>query len=287
MATLIENVQAVANEAGYTVASTVIGSTDTTTKQILAIANRVNKEMANQYAWPQLDGSGSITLVASQASYALPGDFSSYHYETFWNQSTRYRVLGPMSPQEYADIRGFGLTPTTYQNFQLRGISNSQLLINPTPGATTAGEIIIFEYVADRSVRPRTWVTTTVFAAGSYCFNNGNYYKTVLGGTSGATAPTHTSGTVTDGAVLWAYYSGAYNTFLADTDLSVLNSETLQLGMLERFAEIHGLTTILPRYDLQVNQDYSRQSPGKRLYAGGSNDQRISAFNGAVTFSGI
>lgn len=287
MATLIQNVQNVANEAGYTVASTIVGSADTTTKQLLAIANRVNGEMANQYAWPQLFASGSITLVDSQAQYALPAAFSSYHYETFWNQSTRWRVVGPMSPQEYAEIRGFGLVPTTYQQFQLRGISSDQLLISPTPTAGTAGQVIIFEYVADRSVRPKTWTTSTVFAAGSYCFYNGNYYSTILGGTTGATAPTHTSGSVNDGGVVWDYYSGAYNSFLADTDITVLSGRTLELGMLERFAEIHGLTTILPRYQVQLSEDFSRQLPGKQLWAGGDLGPRIAAWGGSVSFRGF
>ena len=52
------------------------------------------------------------------------------------------------------------------------------------------------------------WYTGTVYAAGatviSYDGSNvGRVYKTTLGGTTGATAPTHTSGTVSDGGVSW------------------------------------------------------------------------------------
>lgn len=49
------------------------------------------------------------------------------------------------------------------------------------------------------------WVTGTVYAAGAAVSNAGNVYKTIAGGTAGATPPTHITGSVTDGAVLWVW----------------------------------------------------------------------------------
>ena len=279
IATVIQNV---ANEAGYTVESNVLASTEVTTKQLLAIANRINRDIFEAYPWPKCYASGSITLVNGQATYALPAAFSYYHYETFWNQSTRWRVLGPMTEQEYAEIQGFGLNTAVYQRFQIRGITNSELLISPTPGAS--GDIIIFEYIADRSVRPVTWTTSTAFAANSYCFYNGNYYQTTAGGTTGATAPTHTSGSVSDGGVTWTYYNGAYNEFLANTDRSIFQEKLLEQGVLERFAEIHGLDSIRPRFDVQLNEEFSRDQNGKVLYAGGHMRDPMFARNGVAVF---
>ena len=275
-------IQNVADEAGYTVSSNIIGATDTTTKQLLAIAQRVNREMFKQYPWTKCYASGSLTLVAGQAQYALPAAFSYYQYDTFWNQSNRWRVLGPMTAQDYADIRGFGLNPTIYQQFQIRGISNDQLLIYPTP--TASGDIIILEYIADRSVKPKTWTATTAFAANSYCFYNGNYYQTSAGGTTGSTPPTHTSGSVSDGGVTWTYYSGVYNKFLADTDSSVFNEDVLEQGILERFAEIHGLDSVRPKYQVQLHEEWSRDMPAKIQYAGTMRRNQIYARNGVATF---
>jgi hypothetical protein len=279
IATVIENV---ANEAGYTVESNVLASTEVTTKQLLAIANRINRDIFEAYPWPKCYASGSVTLVSGQANYQLPAAFSYYHYETFWNQSTRWRVLGPMTEQEYAEIQGFGLNTAVYQRFQIRGITNSELLISPTPGAS--GDIIIFEYIADRSVRPVTWTTGTAFSANAYCFYNGNYYQTTAGGTTGATAPTHTSGSVSDGGVTWTYYNGAYNQFLANTDQSIFQEKLLEQGILERFAEIHGLDSIRPRFDIQLNEEFSRDQNGKVLYAGGHMRDPMFARNGVAVF---
>jgi hypothetical protein len=281
IATVIQNV---ANEAGYTVETNVVSSTEVTTKQLLAIANRINRDIFEAYPWPKCYASGSITLVSGQASYQLPAAFSYYHYDTFWNQNTRWRVLGPMTEQEYAEFLGFGLNTTVYQRFQIRGITNSELLISPTPGTQYDNNTIIFEYIADRSVRPVTWTTATAFAANSYCFYNGNYYQTTAGGTTGATAPTHTSGSVSDGGVTWAYYNGPYNQFLANTDVSIFQEKLLEQGVLERFAEIHGLDSIRPRFDQQLNEEFSRDRNGKVLYAGGHMRDPMFARNGVAVF---
>jgi hypothetical protein len=189
-----------------------------------------------------------------------------------------------MTEQEYAEIQGFGLNTAVYQRFQIRGITNSELLISPTPSGGYSGDIIIFEYIADRSVRPVTWTTATAFAANSYCFYNGNYYQTTAGGTTGATAPTHTSGSVSDGGVTWTYYNGAYNEFLANTDRSIFQEKLLEQGVLERFAEIHGLDSIRPRFDVQLNEEFSRDQNGKVLYAGGHMRDPMFARNGVAVF---
>lgn len=281
--------QAVADEAGYTIGSSVVGSTDTTSKQLLAIANRINQDMSHAYLWNKMFKSGSITFVSGQALYALPSDFSQYHYDTFWNQSSRWRLLGQMSEQRYADIEGYGLSPTVYDEYQIRGLADNQLLISPTPGSS--GDVIIFEYVSDRTIKPKTWAASTAFGNNSYCFYNGNYYTTTTGGTTGATPPTHTSGSVSDGALTWTYYSGAYNKFLADTDETIFNPKTLEQGMLERFAEIHGLSTIVPRsevklngFEVKLNDDYARQKVGKSLFAGSELRMEVYGRSGRVGF---
>lgn len=279
LATIVSNV---ATECGYTVESTVIGSSETTTKQLLAMTQRINKDIFESYPWPKCYAAGSITLVNGQATYDLPAAFSWYQYETFWNSSTRWRILGPMTEQEYGEIRGFGLNTTIYQRFQIRGLSNSQLLISPTPSAS--GDIIVFEYIADRCVRPKTWTASTVFAANAYCFYNGNYYQTTAGGTTGSTAPTHTSGSVSDGGVTWTYYSGAYDQFLADTDVSIFNEKLVEQGVIERFAQIHGLTGVVPQFRQQVDEEFSRENPGKIYYAGGHTRAELFARSGTAVF---
>lgn len=284
--TLLSVVQNVASEAAYSVESTIIGNSEVTTKQLLTMTQRVVREMSEAYPWPKFYKSGSITLVDGQANYALPGDFDYYAYETFWNQSNRWRVLGPMSEQEYAEILGFGLNPSIYQRFQLRGVTSEELLINPTPDSGNAGQTIIFEYSSSRYVRPRQWAASQTYAAGAYTFNNGNYYQTQLGGTTGSTPPTFTSGVGSDGGVTWLYYSGEYKEFLADTDVAILNEKILEQGVLERFAEIKQLT-VKPIFEVLLNEEYSRMNPGKVLFNGLDQRNVMFARSGRAVFGSL
>jgi len=75
IATVIQNV---ANEAGYTVESNIFTSTETTTKQLLAIAQRINRDTFEAYPWQKCYTSCSITLVSVQATYDLQATI--YHY---------------------------------------------------------------------------------------------------------------------------------------------------------------------------------------------------------------
>ncbi len=53
------------------------------------------------------------------------------------------------------------------------------------------------------------WVTATVVSAYSFRKNAGKIYRTAAGGTTGASAPVHTSGTVSDGGVSWMFIAVA------------------------------------------------------------------------------
>ena len=279
---MLSAVQNVASEAGYAIDSVVVTSNDVTTKQLYMIANRIIREMQDAYPWPVLFKQHSFSLVSGTSTYALPGDFSSYHYDTWWNQSDGWRVIGPMSAQEYSTYIGSDVTSVVYDRFQIRGAADNKILYYPTPAAS--GDVIIFEYLAARAVRPPTWTTGESVTSGDYRSYNGNYYTASTTGTTGATPPTHTSGSASDGTITWAYYSGTYETFLADTDVPVLSQRILEQGMLERFAEIKGLT-VVPRYETQLQEEYSKQEPGKVLFADGDQTERFQyGRNGRVVF---
>jgi hypothetical protein len=77
------------------------------------------------------------------------------------------------------------------------------------------------------------------FIANCYTFYDGNIYYTDLGGVSGATPPTHVTGSETDGGVSWNYISAPYETFHADTDEPILDDHLLKLDIKWRWLEIN------------------------------------------------
>jgi hypothetical protein len=280
---LLESVTNVADEAGYNVGSTVVGSSDITSKQLLAIANRIIGEMGDRYPWPALWKSHTESLSASDNRFALPGDFSRYHFDTWWNGGRRWPFMGPMSEIEYAAIRGYGITATPYDRFTINGVTDQTVLIYPTPSATTT---IQFEYVSARYVRPQTHASGISITAGDYIFYNGNYYLATTSGVTGATSPTHTSSTASDGTVTWQYYSGTYLTFLADTDEPIFSSRILEQGMLERFATIKSLN-VDALFDDQLEAEFCKARPGRSFSLVEDGGPFMAAEAGRVIFGGF
>ncbi len=54
------------------------------------------------------------------------------------------------------------------------------------------------------------WATGVVYAANSVVYNGTSFYKTLTGGTSGATAPTGTGTNISDGSVIWQNEGSVY-----------------------------------------------------------------------------
>lgn len=254
---LLSIVTTVGAEAAYDVDSVVVQSTQTTTKQLYSMANRVVQETAEAYLWAKLNKTASFSLVDGQATYALPADFSHYHHDTFWNNSTGWRIYGAINPLDYAEIVHSGLNIHPFGQFTVRGMTDKEITILPTPTSANAGQIIYFEYTSARYVRPRTWVEGNTIATSEYCFYKGNYYISTNSGTTGTNPPTHTSGTASDDNIDWLYYRGEYKSFLKDTDEPLFNERVISQGVYQRFCETKGLEHE-KRWASQVDEEYGR-----------------------------
>ena len=128
------------------------------------------------------------------------------------------------------------------------------------------------EYQSATWCRPKTWTTTTTFAAGAYCWYNGNIYKTSLGGLTGVNPPVHTSGSSSDGGVSWTYQSMAYEKFLADTDEAILNPQLIIMGIKWRWRQSKRLefNDLKKEYEDAIMQGSSKFSGAPVLYLHGN-----------------
>jgi hypothetical protein len=225
---LTDLISSVANKTSYKVTSAVVTSNDPTTKQLLALLQSLNQDVMELYDWPALLRSGTITLVDGQSLYDLPADFSYHHYDTFWNQNTDWPLYGSLSTQEYSDIKGPDYNVSAQSRFIIRGLINKQVEISPVPDSSSAGQVLYFLYQSARYVKPITWAQGLTFTSGDYCHYKNNYYISSTTGTSGATPPTHTSGSVTDGTITWAYTDNPYTTFIKDPDSPVFKQRIIE-----------------------------------------------------------
>jgi hypothetical protein len=202
--------------------------------------------MRDRHKWPQLTREHSFTTTASTNAYAMPGDFDRQVFATHWDQSNQWDLIGPVSPT-YWQSRQSGIPSATPRTeFRVIGYTDTQFYVYPTP--SSSGDTFVFEYQSLNCIRPKTWVTSVAFSASDYCFYNGNFYWTAAGGTTGATPPTHTSGSASDGTVTWVYTDSQrtsatvatenyFDEVLNDEDVPLLDRTTLELGIKWRFME--------------------------------------------------
>lgn len=240
--TALSIAQDIVNSNGITPPiTTLVGNSSDITVILLQKLNDALGTIANETEWPQTIRLASITLATGVDSYALPTDFDSFSSDTVWNQNDRWPMRGPISPEEW-NQRKYGFSASQVrQKFRIKGATDKVLFITPTPDSGDNGHIVSFEYQCGVWARPKTWVTSTAFAAATYCWYNGNIYYTSAGGTTGATPPTHTAGSVSDGAVTWTYQLISYKGFVADTDLAIFDEDLVKAHAEWLFLRTKGL----------------------------------------------
>ncbi|TXH58980.1 MAG: hypothetical protein E6Q97_00795 [Desulfurellales bacterium] len=244
---LLDMLQNVSNELGLPEVTSVIGSTNRTVRQLLALAQRTVREARTRYEWPKLMRQHTITLQDGVDSYPFPADYDRQVFRTHWNTNRKWELIGPISPQEWG-IRTNGIIVTTpRQHFRVKGWANNQFFIAPTPSASDDGQTIVFEYMSTTAIVPRTWVGATYFASGSYCSFDGRIYSVAVGGLSGTTGPLHLSG---DGAddeslagfyLVWHFESNYSGRYQADTDYCLIDEDVIGLGIQYRWLKEKGL----------------------------------------------
>lgn len=238
--TILAIAQKCASRLQLPVPATFIGSTSNNMILLKAMIDQTLSELSDDFPWPELQKEYTFTLVSGTANYVLPPDYDRRQNLTLWNRSQSWPLIGPVDATTWQWIKSGQITSIPRQRYRVKGCQDAQFYIDPTPGDDENGQTVVYEYITNINKRPKTWVTGTVFAASSYCFYNGNIYQTSAGGLTGATAPTWTSGSSSDGGVTWTYKS-TYPDFVADTDEVILDNEMIVDGAVWRFKAARGL----------------------------------------------
>jgi hypothetical protein len=235
---LLSMFQRVCNEVGLPEPTLVVTSTDRQVKQLLATTYRVGNDVKSA-DWNKLEREATITLVDGQENYALPADYDVELSETEWDSTNDWPLIGPLSPSEWQALKNNTISSSEFERkFRIKGTALKTFYIDPIPDSTNAGDVLLFEYLSQNWIRPKTWTTGAVFTAGSYCFYDGVYFSTVAGGTTGATAPTALA--LNDGGVTWVVSTAVYS-FTADTDEFILDEDLIGLGVQWNYLASKGL----------------------------------------------
>jgi len=139
---LLTIVQAAADRISIPRPSAVIGSSDQQVRQLSSLADQEGRELARRAMWQALTKEKTFTSIASETQTgAIPSDFDRMVPGTFFNRTRKRMVTGPLSSQEWQDLKG----RTVVVYFDAFRIRNDALLLQPTP---PAGETYAFEYVS-------------------------------------------------------------------------------------------------------------------------------------------
>jgi len=134
------------HEIGIDAPSTIVGNTaNSDALQIFRLANREGEYLSQKHPWQILYTEHTITLVLGTQTYALPTDMRWIVPNTTWNRTDQRPVVNPVSPAEWAFLKGW----TTINGLNLRARFRGDLFeIEQTVSASEAGDSIVFEYVS-------------------------------------------------------------------------------------------------------------------------------------------
>ena len=143
----------VAAEVGVAPVVDPYSSIDPTFVKLRYLLDIAGEELVEAHPWEQfLTEHQIITQVGDTGDYTLPTDFSYMVNQTGWERSQQVPLGGPLSPQDWAYLKGRNLASTTlYASFRL---AEGVFKVYPTP--PPVGLDINFEYVSNNWVRSAT-----------------------------------------------------------------------------------------------------------------------------------
>jgi hypothetical protein len=150
---LLTLIRFAASRVGVTPPTTVIGSTDLQVQELLTVAQEEGFQLMRRGTWQILRKQQLYSALAQEIQTSMiPSDFDRFVQETFWNR-TRKRILwGPVTPQEWQNLKAWTATPAM-DTFVVRG---GNVLIIPNP---TAGDQMAYEYIS------KNWCQSSVGTA--------------------------------------------------------------------------------------------------------------------------
>lgn len=142
--TLAQMIVQAAGEIGQTAPAFIVGNTDPTAVQMLALANREGRECSKRAGtwggWPQLRGEYVFQTVPGTDNYAFPIDWQYAIPGTSWDRTFKWQLIGPLEAQEWQVLKS-GITVAGPRS-RYR-IMDQKIFIDPVP---SEADTIVFEY---------------------------------------------------------------------------------------------------------------------------------------------
>jgi hypothetical protein len=142
--TVLSICQDALNEIGeFEVPSTLVGSSNATAKQVLALAQREGQLLSKRHDWQVLQDEYTFTTTSGTATYSLPTAYRHFVSGTWWDRANYWELFGPATAREWQTLKSGIVTDGVRRWFRLKG---NEIVLHPTP--TVTGDTIVFEYIS-------------------------------------------------------------------------------------------------------------------------------------------
>lgn len=142
------------------VPTTVVGNTASHAPAMLMAAKEELDSLATRCMWTKLVKEHTFTTTATSVQVtasAIPADFDRMINDSMFNRTTRRRVDGPVSAEDWQNIQASLITRVN-PAYRFRG---GTILITPTPAS---GDTIAYEYVSTQKVLNASGTATTTWS---------------------------------------------------------------------------------------------------------------------------
>lgn len=162
---LLTVISGACKELTIAVPSAVIAATDTQTMQLLTLCTKDAKDLLRRFDWQVLTKEASFTTSATEQQTTLSAigvsDFFRMVDSSMWNRTRAWRVLGPVSPQDWQKRRAAFAQVSPQYWYRIRG---NAVLFNPVP---ESGSSIYFEYISSKWCQSTSGTVQAEWAADS------------------------------------------------------------------------------------------------------------------------
>ena len=187
--TVLDIAIAAAQRLQLPVPATFIGSTDNNMLLLKAMIDRATTEISDDFTWPELQAQYRFRLDKDVEAYPLPADLDAIMFETLWNRTQHYPLIGPVDAVGWQNYKSGIMATLPRQRFRVMGWNANQFFIDPRPTETDAEQYAVFEYYTSNRYKPRTWTASTAVALNAYYSINGEIYKCTTSGTTNTFSP--------------------------------------------------------------------------------------------------
>jgi hypothetical protein len=137
----------VCRELSLPAPATIVSNQDANVQQLLAFASSVKDDLLNEHDWQVLETEHIFTTVDGQTDYPFPLDIKYFISGTFFDQTNRWELRGPMTPRQWTWVQVWEVAGQPFMRYT---IQQGKIKLFPVPQETEYK--FRFMYMSDAAV---------------------------------------------------------------------------------------------------------------------------------------